>query len=286
MTFWAKLLTIILFVLSIAFAAMSGVIFAKRQDYRSKLVEEQQTNAETQKRLRDRVAALKNERDQKKAELAQAGDTIRAMDTEIARLTADVAKKDADAQELKSDMAALKDMQAKLVDDNSELTERNLRISENNDALAADKRDLIAKLETERNRSNNLSKEKADLITERDNLKVSLNKAHQAIARYEEILAEAARHNVVVQRLVDDILVQPDIRGKVAWADQESNLVVLNIGRNDGVRKNHFFTVFRDGDFVARVNVFELYEDNFSAARVVTSKRPIQAGDDAWSRVY
>src|SRR5271157_2017645 len=37
MTFWAKLLTVVVFILALIFAAMSAVVFGKREDFRSQL---------------------------------------------------------------------------------------------------------------------------------------------------------------------------------------------------------------------------------------------------------
>ncbi len=37
MTFWAKLLIVVVFILSLIFASMSAVLFGKREDFRAQL---------------------------------------------------------------------------------------------------------------------------------------------------------------------------------------------------------------------------------------------------------
>ena len=179
-------------------------------------------------------------------------------------------------------------MHAKVIDQNAALAEMNIRVVNENEALINKNIGLVAELETERNRSNQLSKEMAGLTDERDELKVSLNTANQTIKLHEEVFTEAARNHIELIPILEGIVTQPEIRARVAWADEENNIVILNVGLNDKVRKNFFFTVSRDGDFVAKVNVFALY-DEYCAARIITKntkKLAIQPGDNAWTRLY
>ena len=88
-----------------------------------------------------------------------------------------------------------------------------------------------------------------------------------------------------VPKIIDKIVKLPDIKGKIASVDEENNLVVLNVGESQGVRKNFNFTVFRGDKFVAKVNVLQTYAD-YCAAQVVTQKLPIELGDNAWTRLY
>ena len=76
----------------------------------------------------------------------------------------------------------------------------------------------------------------------------------------------------------------PMVRGKVAKVDENTQTVILNVGKNQNVQTNFEFTVFRGGTYVAKVAVFDL-RPNMSAARVVQKKQPIQVGDDAWTRL-
>ena len=285
MTFWAKLLTLIILVLSIAFAAMSTVIFAKRQDFRTLYADEQLDKAAIQQRLEGERDAALQERDQKAADLAlakaQVDDQVRENDS----IKAELDQRRLDGEQIKGEMAALVDTYAKVADSNKALTERNSQLLTENGTVTNENRDLIAKLGDERTRANDLEKLNADLTTDRDGLKVSLASANETIQMNEEVFAELARNQIEARPIIDKIVKLPDIKGKIASVDEENHLVVLNVGESQGVRKNFNFTVFRGDKFVAKVNVLQTYAD-YCAAQVVTQKLPIELGDNAWTRLY
>ena len=93
-----------------------------------------------------------------------------------------------------------------------------------------------------------------------------------------------SRRNVAWRELITSWATLPDIKAKVLKVDAESNFVLLNVGRKQGVMKNYDFSIFRDGVFVAKVNVFDV-QDDLCAARITVPKLPIQRGDNAWTRL-
>ncbi len=285
MTFWANLLTLIILVLSIAFAAMSTVIFAKRENFRELYGKERDDKAAIQQRLEGERDAAREERDQKAADLQLARGQIDDQVREIESLKADLDQRRLDGEQLKGEMAALVDTYAKVADNNTVLTNRNSELMADNEIVTKENRDLIAKLGDERTRANDLEKLNADLTTERDGLKVNFASANDTIRMNEEVFAELARNQIEARPIIDKIVTLPDVKGKIASVDEENDLVVLNVGENQGVRKNFNFTVFRGDKFVAKVNVLQIF-DNYCAAQVVTRKLPIELGDNAWTRLY
>ena len=112
----------------------------------------------------------------------------------------------------------------------------------------------------------------------------ALGKAEETLKLNDDIFAELSRRNVAWRELIAGWATLPDIKGKVVKVDAESNFILLNAGRKQGVMKNYDFSIFREGVFVAKVSVFDV-QDDLCAARVVVPKLAIQRGDSAWTRL-
>ena len=71
---------------------------------------------------------------------------------------------------------------------------------------------------------------------------------------------------------------------KVTAVANEIGLVVLSVGKDDGVREGDEFIVSRSGDFVTKA-VIDRVDRKWSAGKVVQKKSDPRVGDDASSRV-
>ena len=77
----------------------------------------------------------------------------------------------------------------------------------------------------------------------------------------------------------------PPIEGVVEDVDSELRLVVLSVGKNDGVKPGYEFTVYRGDRFIAKVRVTKTY-DNLSGARILLpDDAVVQRGDRAMTLV-
>jgi len=284
MTFWAKLLTVILFALSIAFAAASGVLFAKREDFRGQLEAAKRDHAREIEALNRKVGELDGDLAAKKNELQNATTDLTARRLQIQKLTGDVTQLRGQVQKLETDAAAQRNLAAKLAQDVKALTNRNGALAKENESVTKENRTLHTNLRTERTRTSTLEKANAALIGERDELKVNLADAKKQIDEDEEIFAALAERNIEARTVIGMTRIIPEVKARVASVDLKNGLVVLNVGSKQGVKKNFEFTVFRDDKFIATINVFHL-QDDYSAARIITKKDDVQLGDDAWTRL-
>ena len=132
--------------------------------------------------------------------------------------------------------------------------------------LETENNTLYAKLSDGQSRSNKLEKENTDLTASLKTATAALGKAEDTIKLNDEIFAELSRRNVAWRELITKWATLPDIKAKVVRVDTESNFVLLNVGQKQGVKKNYEFSIFRDGTFVAKVNVFDV-QDDLCAAR-------------------
>ena len=284
MTFWAKLFTIVVFVLSIAFAAMSGVLFAKREDYRAQLEVAKVQHADEAKQLQAKILKAEGERDAKATELQNAKTELNARQVRIDNLSGEVAQSRGQIQELKTDLQAVRNNAAKFAQASDTLAKENSALLRENEAAVRENRKLYTDLRAERTRTSELAKANAALKSERDDLKVKTAEAEKKLRRNDETFAALSEANIEANKIINANMLLPEVKAKIASVDLKNGLVILNAGSNQGVKKNFEFTVFCDDNFVATVNVFHL-QDDYSAARIVTKKLDIHLGDNAWTRL-
>ena len=286
MTFWAKLLTIIAFVLSLVFATMSGVVFTKRADLRGEL-------KKVGEKLGGQIEALENEKNDANATIvvlqadltkktAEATDLANRLDTAVREretFESEVAKRQALVEKLTTNLSDQQRAFQATLNRNKELIGHNKTLGDKN-------RQLMSELTGEKTQNSQLRKEKADLENLRDQIKASLAQATQAIALHNEVFAELRSRNIEYRDILDSFLAMPTIRAKVVSVKDDAGMVVLNVGKDDGVKKNFTFTVHRGPKFLAKVSVFEVRDDISAAMIDVKGKSAaIQRGDNAWTRL-
>jgi predicted nucleic acid-binding Zn-ribbon protein len=284
MTYWAKLLIVVVFVLSLIFAAMSVVLFGNREDYRAQLEKMKSDYAQE----RDSWTR-KNDDLSAKLKAAEAAATVAQSNAEATQLRLDTATNE--MKRIGAEMAA-KDTQIQK-DENlnmeqaaalSALGAQMKSVLASEESLKTENNTLTAKLFEEQSRSNKLAKENASLDGSLKTATASLGKAEETLKLNDEVFAELSRRNVAWRELITSWTALPDIKAKVARVDPQSDFILLNAGEKQGVKKNYTFSIFRDGVFVAKVMVFDVQAD-LCAARVVLPKLPIERGDNAWTRL-
>ncbi|MGD0999115.1 MAG: hypothetical protein ABSA67_00335 [Candidatus Brocadiia bacterium] len=284
MTFWAKLLTVVVFILSLIFASMSAVLFGKREDFRAELektkgdyARDKENWTRTNAEMTDRVNQAVKEIAEAKSNADAAQLRLDAAIHEGERKAAEYTAKDIEIQKDKNlnleQAAALNSLGGEM---------KTLLASA--DSLKTENNTLTAKLIDEQSHANKVDKENTELTTSLKTATDSLGKAEETLKLNDDIFAELSRRNVAWRELIASWASLPDIKAKVVKVDAESNFILLNAGRKQGVMKNYDFSIFREGVFVAKVSVFDV-QDDLCAARVVVPKLPIQRGDNAWTRL-
>ena len=80
----------------------------------------------------------------------------------------------------------------------------------------------------------------------------------------------------------------PSIPSRVLAVDKDVNLVMLSVGRNDGVKKGYQFSIYRGDKYVGKVRVEKVYDDMCAGVILPQYKSDlnIQEGDDANTKLY
>jgi beta-lactamase regulating signal transducer with metallopeptidase domain/tetratricopeptide (TPR) repeat protein len=73
--------------------------------------------------------------------------------------------------------------------------------------------------------------------------------------------------------------------GKVTAVAKEIGLVVISIGKDDGVMEGDEFTVYRGGDFVAKIQI-DRADRKWSAGKVVLKKTDPRVADEVSNHIY
>lgn len=284
MTWWAKVLTIVVCVFSLVFAAMSAVIFAKRSNYRAEVKRERELHTESVKKANGEIEKLRGLVSDRTNDLATVRGTLKNKEDELARAVAEREQVQANVTDfqnrLNTEQASVKQLTVSV----DGLRTENTRLAADNEKARTEVNDYMAKLSAEQKRSNDLAKENSGLKETLDGTQKRLALANEQINLHEQTFQELGKRNIEARRVIQGLIALPDIKGKVIGVDATTNIVVINVGSKQQVRKNYDFTLFRGDKFVAVVNVFDV-QDELCAARVITRNTAIQQGDNAWTRL-
>lgn len=284
MTWWAKLLTIVVCVFSLAFAGMSAVIFAKRSNYRSEVKRERELRNEDVKKANSEIERLRGLVADRNNDLATARATLQNKEAEVARAVAEREQVQTIVTDLQNKLNSEQGSVKQLTVSVDALRTESTRLAADNEKARAEVNDYMAKLSAEQKRSNDLAKENSGLKETLDGTQKSLAQANETINLNEQTFLELSKRNIEARQVIAGLTSLPDIKATVMRFDPTTNIVILNVGTKQQVRKNFQFKVFRNDKFVALVDVFNV-QDDICAASVVSRNTTIQQGDNAWTRL-
>jgi hypothetical protein len=111
-----------------------------------------------------------------------------------------------------------------------------------------------------------------------------LEAAHIALAREKKRQDETIA--ALKARGVDLTLTSgPALDGKVKAYEPSVGLVVISIGGDDGVKEGNEFTIYRQGQFIAKITI-ERVTRTWSAGRVGLKKEDPRLADDVTNSIF
>jgi len=263
---------------------MSSVIFATRSNFRGELAKAREAHAEDNKIAAGQIQRLQGENVGLKGDLARKESELKSEKVQSGTLTAELEKARRDAIEYQSRLAAEQDSVKKLAGVTESLSGDNKRLVADNDKLRVENRDTLAKLSAEQTRANELASANSQLKEQLEQNRTQLADARDAIKLHDEIFAKLSEKGHDVRSIIHNYNTYPPVKARVVTYDPMANMVVLNVGAKQEVRKNFQFTIFRGDTFVATCDVFDV-QDELCAARIVAKKTNIERGDNAWTRL-
>jgi peptidoglycan hydrolase CwlO-like protein len=282
MKLFAKILVVVLLLLSTAFAVAQMTLYSKREMYREKYEETSAVLEKTEQELTETTSALEDVR------------------TQLDNLRSDTTRQIRDLeQKVESEQLRARKLE-------KETEEQQTVIQESQNRL----RELADRIEQKNNIIEELEKKVASLD---GSLKNALNRIEQLEgtveakeAQIEQLnnriaaLKEEKKH---VQERMEDMEAAlstleergvhipgrtvPAIDANVVRVDKEVGAVVLDKGKDDGVEAGFAFTIYRDASFVARAYAVEVYE-SYTLARIdrdISETQNVEVGDNATTRI-
>jgi hypothetical protein len=111
-----------------------------------------------------------------------------------------------------------------------------------------------------------------------------LEEKHVEMARDKKHLEE--KINAIAQSGANvNVAPKKAMEGKVTAVANEIGLVVISIGKDDGVMEGDEFTIYRGGDFVAKI-VVDRSDRKWSAGKVVLKKTDPRVADDVSNHIF
>ncbi len=277
----SKVFVILVFVIAIGKLAVDATLFAQKVDWKDKFVREVNYHYQTQLIKNAEIAARDLEIASQKQFIVVLNQRIDMLDVENSAKAARIAElqKQLDFQnnistKLEADLQVFtRQLEVQL----AQIQEMNVKVEEARSKLAKarnEKHTAVAELQYARQLAETLQ---ADMS--------QLEEKHIGIAREKKMLEEqiAALNQAGVR--VDQVAPKKALEGKVTAVANEIGLVVISIGKDAGVLEGDEFTIYRGGDFVAKIQI-DRTDRKFASGRVVLKKTDPRVADNVSNTIF
>lgn len=281
MSLLSKLFVILVFVIALVKLGIDVTLFAQKVDWKDKFVKEVNYHYQTQQIKNAEIAARDMEVENQRAFMAILADRINTLDTENS-----------------GKAARINDLQRQLDSANTLATkyEADMQVFVRQlEVQLAQIQELTTKVDEHRAKLAKSLNEKSMAVAELQYARQLAERLQQDLGQLEEKHVEMARDkkhleekiNAISQAggAVSGLPAKKSLEAKVTAVANEIGLVVISIGKDDGVLEGDEFTVYRGGDFVAKV-VIDRADRKWSAGKVVLKKTDPRVADDVSNHIF
>jgi len=280
MSLLSKMFVILVFLVALVKLGVDVTLFAQKVDWKDKFVKEVNYHYQTQQIKNAEIAARDVEVDNQRQFVTILNERISVLDTEnsakatrITEINRQLDFANTQLQKFEADMQVfVRQLEVQL----AQIQELTTKVEEHRGKLAkalSEKTLLAAEVQYARQASERLQHDLAQL-----------EEKHVEMARDKKHLEEKINHLKDLGYRTD-IAPKKPLEGKVTAVANEIGLVVISIGRDDGVLENDEFTVYRGGDFVAKI-VVDKADRKWSAGKVVLKKTDPRVADDVSNHIF
>lgn len=275
-----KVFIILVLCASLVSVGIVATLFGMVADFKHKWVTEVNAHYNTLQIKNAEIAAGEIEMENQKLRMDVLNKTIDILNTENASKGSRIADLQKNLDTMTSNYAKLSAAQEALTDQlnaqMAQLTEMTTKVEEFRSKLAksiADRSTAVQELQYARQEAERLQKDLADL-----------EEKHVTLARekkkYEEIIAHLNERDI----RTDIGSPRKPLDGKVTAVSDEIGLVIISIGKDDGVLEGDEFTLYRGSLFVAKI-VVDRVDRKWAAGRTVLKKDRPQVSDDVSNHI-
>jgi len=258
-----KVFVIINLVLSVLVLGAAGALLKKTEATKAQ-VQTAQSERDTAKADLDKARSEFAEREKAlNADKQQLTEAKNDLDVRAQGLQNNVARLEADNQGLRNDVSKINTSLAAIQSSFSTTQQRVVELTDQNTQLNQQMIDAKAKAN--------------DAATAQGKAESDLQAAQTQIEELQGKLSTAEEEGSTAKKLVEvakaagfdatTIMAMPHIEANVAEVDEQYGFVVLDKGKKDSVERGFTFDIHRDGTYLGRVKVDDLY-DQYATARI------------------
>ncbi len=266
MNLMGKILTLLIFFLSICFLVIAVMVGAAHQNWKQQATDNKKS-AERSQDLLD-SARVKSGEMEKTLNAERVARTLQLSQLESqlsqARDTRDAKEKDLANEQIKAQQL-LETTQ----NNEKRLTEQDQEIS----GLKSDNKKLVDDIATQRQSVVNLTNQLYQAKAAEEALKTMNQDLSQSLAQKQKVMKA---HGLKDDALVDHI--PPRVDGRVARV--KDGYIAISLGTDDGIREGHTLDIYRNDRFIGKATVTKA-DYNMSAARIDRDflQAPVAEGD-------
>jgi SMC interacting uncharacterized protein involved in chromosome segregation len=277
----AKILIVLNLVLAVVFLGASATFLGQQESWKKKH-DDIKTASEAE------IADLKAQRD-------GANRTARDQETLASQRQEQIAEVQGILQAKESEYTQITERYSTLLGQYERLSQTYKDAIALNDSLTQQKNALINEKDAALTEKRNAIEEMNAAVTERKRVEGELESAQmdksELAKRMTELADQHESQTVLLEAYVEkfgslaDVMNPPTIRARVTAVDNNLNIVMLSVGRDDGVKKGFAFTVYRGNEYIGKVIIDKVEADYASGYSVKELEQgAIQVGDDATTR--
>ena len=272
----AKLLTILILLLSAAFAAVSATLYAVRRDWKAEAGKAKKERLAVEEKLTGERDTLKDKNAQllklKDRAEANANATKVALDSEK-KVTADLRKREDQLTiAVKEQRLIAKQLTGQLDEAKAENKRLAVEVAKTNKALDAERETT----KTKQGKIEDLTSQNKDLAGKLDTTEKTLTDTSGELGRAKDVLTQLAKANVDIPGMT-----RTPVNGQVVKA--QDSIVVINRGEKHGVRVGAKFTIYSTDPgrgYVGKMAIKEVRMDMAVGAPIrELTRKSIQPGD-------
>jgi SMC interacting uncharacterized protein involved in chromosome segregation len=277
----AKILIVLNLVLAVVFLGASATFLGQQESWKKKH-DDIKTASEAE------IADLKAQRD-------GANRTARDQETLASQRQEQIAEVQGILQAKESEYTQITERYSTLLGQYERLSQTYKDAIALNDSLTQQKNALINEKDAALTEKRNAIEEMNAAVTERKRVEGELESAQmdksELAKRMTELADQHESQTVLLEAYVEkfgslaDVMNPPTIKARVTAVDNNLNIVMLSVGRDDGVKKGFAFTVYRGNEYIGKVIIDKVEADYASGYSVKELEQgAIQVGDDATTR--
>ena len=279
-----KIFVFAVFVMSLVFMSFAIALFSTHTNWREEITRTaDQVQAGKPLGYKLQLEEAKKERETLTAEIAkltaEVAESEAARDQVVAKIQTALEQKDKELQDLRKDKDVREDERQKAQDQLKVAQDELKKAAQTVDELRADIRGMQAKVDEQVTRSAKLAAELHEKVS-------FLEIANERKAQLEKQVANARlllkQHGLAIESMPRDHV--PTAGGVVTAVADDS--IEVTLGGDDGVQMGHFLEVYRDDQYLGRVQVISVKPDRCVGRVIREFKRgDIQPGDRVATRL-